>query len=63
MFDERLYILEIPSRAARGQVPGRYKTCLTCQAKQMHAGVAQLIGVHPIEVCEILKIRLHIVLF
>ena len=34
----------------------KYKTCLTCQAKQMHAGVAQLIGIHPVEVCGILKI-------
>ena len=36
-----------------------YKTCLTCQAKQVHAGVAQLSGIHLIEVCGILEIRLH----
>ena len=27
-----------------------HKTCLTCQAKQVHAGVAQLMGIHPVEV-------------
>ena len=36
-----------------------HKTCLTCQAKQMHAGVTQLSGIHLIEVCGILEIRLH----
>ena len=30
-----------------------HKTCLTCRAKQMHAGVAQLTGIHPVEVCGI----------
>ena len=36
-----------------------HKTCLTCQAKQMHAGVAQLPRIHPVEVCGIIKICLH----
>ena len=36
-----------------------HKTCLPCQAKQVHAGVAQLTGIHPVEVCGILKICLH----
>ena len=39
-----------------------YKTCLTCQAKQVHAGVVQLSGIHPVVVCGILKIDVHIVL-
>jgi len=38
-----------------------HKTCLTCQAKQVHAGVAQLLGIHAVEVGGILKINLHIV--
>lgn len=40
-----------------------HKTCLTCHAKQVHAGVAQLTGIHPVEVCRILKICTHILLF
>ena len=41
----------------------KHKTCLTSQAKQMHAGMAQLTGIHAVEVCGILKIYLHIFVF
>ena len=36
-----------------------YKAAFASHAEQVHAGVAQLIGIHPVEVCGILKICLH----
>ena len=38
----------------------KHKAPLPCQTQQMHAGVVQLTGIHPVEVGGILKIRLHI---
>jgi hypothetical protein len=36
-----------------------HKAALASRAEQVHTSVAQLIGIHPIEVCGILKICLH----
>jgi len=40
-----------------------HKTALTRSAQQVHAGVAQLRGVHPVEIGGILEICLHIAAF
>jgi hypothetical protein len=40
-----------------------HKTPLPRLAKQMHASVAQLSGIHPVEVGGIMEISLHIVVF
>ncbi len=37
-----------------------HKAPLPCQTQQMHTSMAQLTGIHPVEVGGILKIRLHI---
>jgi hypothetical protein len=36
-----------------------HEATLTCQAEHMHTSVTQLTGIHPIEVCGILKKCLH----